>query len=68
MLRLIRFLWTGDWRLPEWEIVEQQVVTRRGDGSVCGFIYVQRDGVTGKIRTFSVMYKDAEAGIVTRGE
>ena len=54
MLWLLRFLWTGDYRLPQWEKVDEiEVYCAYGKG-VSRYIYVMRDKVSGRMKTFKV--------------
>lgn len=53
MLRLFRFLWTGDWRLPEWvTIKEVNLYDRDNDKIPVGTKFIVRDKVSGRIRSF----------------
>lgn len=53
MLRLIRFLFTGDWHLHEW--VEVKTIKRANrSNQTCGLIYVSKCKYCGKIRSTSI--------------
>lgn len=51
MIRLLRFLLTGDWHMHKWEIMSQG--PRNWRGSKVGNFYDCRCSVCGKVEEFS---------------
>ena len=53
MLRLFRFLLTGDWHLHAYEIIENvRIVTKKK--KALGYIYTSRCNICGKLKNFKV--------------
>lgn len=53
MLRLIKFLFTGDWHLCKWKALEVYT-RRRADKSIIAYVHVRECETCGKIKTFPV--------------
>tara|TARA_R110000772_G_C13049066_1_gene413950 strand:+ start:158 stop:328 length:171 start_codon:yes stop_codon:yes gene_type:complete len=56
MIRLLKWLFTGDAHLHKWENISEERITRVDTGACVGFIYVQQCEKCGQMQKF-------EAGI-----
>jgi len=54
MIRLLKWLFTGDGHLHKWKIIQERELTRIKDGSRIGLMYVLQCEVCGELKQFEV--------------